>query len=63
MPKSKKCIFLGYGNSSEIGSHLWDPKARKIVQSNDVYFNEKKMHKKPVPLRRLGEWCLKKVNP
>ena len=47
-PKSKKCIFLGYGESGEMGFRLWDPEARKIVRSNDVFFNEKKMHKKPV---------------
>ena len=48
-PKSKKCIFLGYGSSSEMGYLLWDPEARKIVCSNDVYFNEEKMHKRPIP--------------
>ena len=49
-PKSKKCIFLGYGESSEMGFRLWDPKARKIVCSNDVFFNEEKMHKKPIKI-------------
>ena len=29
--KSKKCIFLGYGESGEMGFRLWDQKARKIV--------------------------------
>ena len=48
-PKSKKCIFLGYGASGEMGYRLWDPEARKIVRSNDVYFNEEKMHKRPIP--------------
>lgn len=24
-PKSKKCIFLGYGSSGEMGYRLWDP--------------------------------------
>ena len=48
-PKSKKCIFLGYGKSVKMGYRLWDPKAKKIVCSNDVYFNEEKMHKKHVP--------------
>ena len=47
-PKSKKCIFLGYGESSEMGFRLWDPEARKIIRSHDVFFNEEKMHKKPV---------------
>ena len=26
-PKSKKCIFLGYGDSSEMGYRLWDPES------------------------------------
>ena len=48
-PKSKKCIFLSYGAFSEMGYRLWDLEARKIVRSNDVYFNEEKMHKIPIP--------------
>ena len=47
-PKSKKCIFLGEGESGKMGFRLWDPEARKIVRSNDVFFNEEKMHKKPI---------------
>ena len=31
-----------------MGFRLWDPKARKIIRSNDVFLNEEKMHKKPV---------------
>ena len=31
-----------------MGFRLWDPEARKIVRSHDVFFNEEKMHKKPV---------------
>ena len=27
----------------------WDPETRKIVRNNDVYFNEEKMHKRPIP--------------
>ncbi|WP_286497639.1 integrase core domain-containing protein, partial [Escherichia coli] len=49
-PKSKKCIFLGYGAPGEMGFRLWDPEAQKIVRNNDVFFNEDKMHKKPVPM-------------
>lgn len=41
-PTSRKCIFIGYGDSGE----LWDLEARKIVRIHDV-FNEAKMHKKP----------------
>ena len=44
-PKSKKCIFMGYGESGKMGYCLWDPKAKKIVCSSNVIFNEKKMHK------------------
>ena len=44
-PKSRKCIFMGYGESGKMGYRLWDPEARKIVRSSDVIFNEKKMHK------------------
>ena len=47
-PKSKKCIFLGYGESGEMGFRLCDPEARKIIRSNDVFFDEEKMYKKPV---------------
>ena len=35
-PKSRKCIFLGYGESGEMGYRLWDPESRKILHSNDV---------------------------
>ena len=45
-PKSKKCIFLGYGDSSEMGYWLWEPKGKRIMHINDVYFNEEKFHKK-----------------
>ena len=47
-PKSKKCIFLGYGEPREMGFGLWDPEARKIVRSRSVFFIEEKMHKNPV---------------
>ena len=33
-----------------MGFRLWDPKARKTIQSNDVYVNEEKMHKKPIKI-------------
>ena len=32
-----------------MGYRLWDSEARKIVHSNGVYFNEEKMHKRPIP--------------
>ena len=49
-PKSKKCIFLGYGESGKMEFNLWDLEARKIVRNNDVFFNEEKMHKKPIKI-------------
>ena len=26
-PKSRKCIFVGYGMDGQFGYHLWDPKS------------------------------------
>ena len=55
-PKSKKCIFLGYGNSGEMGYKLWDPIDRKIVRSHDVVFHEDSMYRAPsrtVEVRRV----------
>ena len=37
--KSKKCYFVGYGDS-EFGYLLWDDQNWKIVRSKDVIFNE-----------------------
>ena len=31
VPKSKKCIFLGYGDSGEMGYRLWEPEGKRIV--------------------------------
>ena len=42
-PKLKKYVFLGYGASGKMGYRLWDLETRKIVRSNDIYFNEEKM--------------------
>ena len=47
-PKSRKCIFVGYGLDGQFGYRLWDPESRSILCSNDVVFNETKMHRKPV---------------
>jgi len=45
-PKSRKCIFMGYGETGEMGYRLWDPESKKIIRSHDVvFFNEKQMHK------------------
>ena len=38
-PKSKKCYFIGYGDT-ELGYLFWDAHARKIVRSRNVVFNE-----------------------
>lgn len=40
-PKSIKCIFLSYGKFGETHHYLYDLKAVNIVQSNDIYFNER----------------------
>ena len=52
-PKSKKCVFLGYGECGEMGFRLWDPEAKKIIRSHDVFFNEEKMHKKFVQIVKI----------
>jgi len=38
-PRSKKCIFVGYGDV-EKGYILWDPTPHKIIIRKDVIFNE-----------------------
>lgn len=55
-PESVKCIFLGYGDAGEMGHHLWDPQAHKVIRSHDVVFHEDKMHSQPtrvVEIRRV----------
>ena len=47
-PKLKECIFLGYGKPGEMGFCLWDLESKKVLRSSDVYFNEDKMHKRPI---------------
>ena len=42
--KSKKCYFVGYGDS-ELGYRLWDDQNLKIVRSKDVVFNEAILYK------------------
>ena len=46
-PKSRKCIFVGYGMDGQFGYRLWDPESQKVIRSSDVVFNETKMHKQP----------------
>ena len=45
-PKSRKCIFIGYGMDGQFGYRLWDPESQTAIRSSsDVVFNETKMHK------------------
>ena len=44
-PRSRKCVFLGYGPDDEIRYRLWDPEHKQIVRSSDAVFNESSMHK------------------
>ncbi|GJQ89640.1 retrovirus-related pol polyprotein from transposon TNT 1-94 [Tanacetum coccineum] len=41
--KSVKCTFIGY-DSDEMGYHFWDSKSHKVVQSQDVTFNEDSLY-------------------
>ena len=47
-PNSKKYVFLGYGKPSEMQFCLWDLEPKKILYNSDIYFNEHKMHTKPI---------------
>ena len=47
-PKSRKCIFIGYGQEGEFGYRLYDPQSKAVIRSSDVVFNESRMHKQPV---------------
>ncbi|RYA47095.1 hypothetical protein DD606_23800, partial [Enterobacter cloacae complex sp. GF14B] len=62
-PKSRKCIFLGYGNSGEMGYRLWDPESRKVVRSNDVHFNESKYHSKPERVEEIRRVVFQEDGP
>ena len=41
-PKSRKCLFLGYGDCVK-GHRLYDLSRSKVIHSRDVIFNEKKL--------------------
>ncbi len=43
-PKSRKCIFIGYGGD-EFGYRFWDMQKNKVVRSRNVIFNEEVMYK------------------
>ena len=62
-PKSRKCIFMGYGESGEMGYRLWDPESRKILRSNDVYFNEAKFHAKPEKVEEIRRVIFQEDGP
>ena len=62
-PKSRKCIFLGYGESGEMGYRLWDPESRTLLCSNDVYFNEAKFHAKPKKVEEIKRVVFKEDGP
>lgn len=52
-PKSKKCIFLGYGANTK-GYRLYDPVKGKICHSRDVIFNENKYGHDKLPEPEQG---------
>ena len=62
-PKSRKCIFLGYGESGEMGYRLWDHELRKIFYSNDVYFNKAKFHAKPKKVEEIRRVVFREGEP
>ena len=46
LPSQRSAYFLAMVH---LARWVWDLEARKIARSNDVYFNEEKMHKRPIP--------------
>ena len=42
--KSRKCFFIGYGDS-ELSYRSWDDRNQKIIRSKDVLFNEDVLYK------------------
>ncbi|MCO5602280.1 hypothetical protein L7F22_056409 [Adiantum nelumboides] len=62
-PKSRKCIFLGYGESGEMGYRLWDPESKKVFCSNDVYFNEAKFHAKLEKIEEIRRVVFREDGP
>jgi len=42
--KSKKYLFIGYGDE-KFGFRFWDDQNRKIIRSRNVIFNEKVLYK------------------
>ena len=48
--KSIKGIFMGYGDTCEMGYKVWLPSLKKIIHSCDVVFNERKLMSQNLPL-------------
>ncbi len=42
--KAKKCVFLGYGDTTK-GFRLYDPEKRRVIFSRDVVFHETETEK------------------
>ena len=40
-PKTRPCIFLGYGDD-EFSYRVWDPVDKKVFRSRDIIFMENK---------------------
>ena len=40
-PKTRPCIFLGYGDD-EFGYRLWNLEEKKVIRSRDIVFMEEK---------------------
>ena len=62
-PKSRKCIFLAYGESGDTGYWISDPKSRKVICSNDVYFDEAKFHAKPEKTKEVRRVVFREDGP
>jgi hypothetical protein len=53
-PKSKRYIFVGYGDGTK-GYILWDPTTHKIIINRDVKFNESSLDKSNVDVKLKQE--------
>ena len=50
---STPMIFVGYGDSGEMGYRLRDPKAKKLARSHDVIYLEDIMLKVPINTKEV----------
>ena len=46
-----------------MGFRLWDPESEKIVGSQSVFFDESKMHKKPVKIVEIRRVVFQEEGP